>query len=264
MDPLGHQLVRENFSEKVAYLARVVPAMTALDHGSFVDVDSGLPSDTFNVIVVRDLLKTNVLFKDGIGHFASKGFPMALWYWDDASAQHGMTKLIDYGMTRAETHVAMIADVAQTRVLAPIPDGLTIHLAGQAAELRAFGAILASLFGAADEGLHVATFFERVSAFSATPDPAMRHYIGHFGSVPVATGMLFVGQETLGIYDIATHESYRGRGIGSAMLAHLLNEAKSTTHEHVVLQASADGLGIYARAGFTPTGTVHTFSLTPS
>ncbi len=75
----------------------------------------------------------------------------------------------------------------------------------------------------------------------------------------MATGSLFVGRETIGIYDIMTRADHRRRGLGSAMFGHLLEEAKQFGHRHAVLQASADGAGIYRQAGFLPVGTVHTF-----
>ena len=43
------------------------------------------------------------------------------------------------------------------------------------------------------------------------------------------------------------------------MFAHLLEEAESYGLTFAVLQASPDGFGLYARAGFESVGTVHTF-----
>jgi hypothetical protein len=47
--------------------------------------------------------------------------------------------------------------------------------------------------------------------------PAMRYYLGTFHGKVVAIGTLFVGTQTVGIYDIVTHNDYRRRGIGSAI-----------------------------------------------
>ena len=48
-----YQAVRKNFEEKISYIARTVPGMTVTDQSSFLSVDCGLPSDTFNVLVSR-------------------------------------------------------------------------------------------------------------------------------------------------------------------------------------------------------------------
>ena len=87
----------------------------------------------------------------------------------------------------------------------------------------------------------------------------MRFYLGIYEGRAVATGTMFVGQETVGIYDIVTLAEYRRRGIGSAMFAHLLQAAQLCQRRYATLQASPDGLGIYKRAGFTAVGNVHVF-----
>src|SRR5215813_10590755 len=98
-----------------------------------------------------------------------------------------------------------------------------------------------------------------LSKYEMSRFPAMRHYLGIYHDEVVATGTLFIGSETAGIYDIATRVEYRHRGIGSAMFAHLLKEAEDSHHRYAVLQASEDGIGIYLKAGFMPVGNVHIF-----
>jgi len=83
------------------------------------------------------------------------------------------------------------------------------------------------------------------------------------GGEVIATGSLFVGSASCGIYDIVTRADARQRGIGSAMFAHMLREARRFPHHTAVLQASADGTGIYRKAGFIPTGEVLVFDIRP-
>lgn len=64
--------VRKNFEEKSAYLASMMPDMAVHDHGHFLLVDTGVPSDTFNVIVARDLADPALLLKAGVGYFMAK------------------------------------------------------------------------------------------------------------------------------------------------------------------------------------------------
>jgi predicted acetyltransferase len=87
----------------------------------------------------------------------------------------------------------------------------------------------------------------------------MHYYLGTLHDAVVATGTLFVGSETVGIYDVATCNAYRRRGIGSAMFQYLLKDAYTCNRRFCVLQASEDGLGIYVKAGFRPVGVVHVF-----
>jgi len=259
MNNVIQQVVRHNFAHKAMYVAQSIPTMTVADRGSFVLVDCGLPSDTFNVIVVRHLSTPHQLLQDGVGHFMAKRWPMALWYWEDAADRQGMDALTAYGLAHTETHVAMYADLTQAHHRVPAPEELTISHAVHADEIRQYGSVIAELFGDSDEGRQVAAYFNLLSGYGVSHFPAMRYYIGTYAGEVVATGSLFIGSETVGIYDIVTRANYRRKGIGSAMFAHLLDEAKRYGHRYAVLQASADGIGIYIKAGFRAVGTVHTF-----
>ncbi|MGH8000662.1 MAG: GNAT family N-acetyltransferase [Brasilonema sp.] len=125
--------------------------------------------------------------------------------------------------------------------------------------MSAIKSSVAALFGDSEEGRNVAAYFSLLCEQQINQFPAIRHYIGKYHGEVVATGTLFVGSETVGIYDIATRDEYRHRGIGSAMFAYLLREARSCQHHYAVLQASTEGIGIYLKAGFTPIGDVHVF-----
>ena len=75
-------------------------------------------------------------------------------------------------------------------------------------------------------------------------------------------GALFL-TDVAGIYDVATRPEYRRRGFGSALFKHLVNEAKQAKYESAVLVASAEGAGIYERAGFQKDCVVEEWSFTP-
>ena len=53
---------------------------------------------------------------------------------------------------------------------------------------------------------------------------------------------------------LAVLASWRGRGVGAALLARLVALAREAGHERVVLNAQTHARGFYARAGFTPCG----------
>ncbi|HEX6288436.1 MAG TPA: GNAT family N-acetyltransferase [Herpetosiphonaceae bacterium] len=254
-----HQAVRDNFAEKAAYVARVMPGMTVTDDESFVAVDCGLPSDTFNLVVARHLSTPDHLLRAGVEPFMAKRFPVALWYWEDEADRQGMAALAAYGLAHTETHIAMYADIAQACVAAPVPADLTISPAVQPDHIRHYGSVIAALFGDSDEGRQVSAYHNLLSEYGMSHLPALRYYIGAYHDRVVATGSLFVGSDTVGIYDIVTQAPYRQQGIGSAMFAYLLNEARRFQHRHAILQASPDGIRIYEKAGFKAAGKVHTF-----
>jgi GNAT superfamily N-acetyltransferase len=259
MNTIMHQAVRTNFAEKVAYVAHVLPTMTVIQDNHFVAVDCGLPSETFNIIVARDLLATDHLVQAGVGHFMAKLFPMALWYWDDESDRQKMSALTSYGLTLAETHIAMYLDLRHIQVQMSMPEELTIRSVAQADDLRHYGAVITELFGDTDEGRQVAAYHSILSTYEVSAFPALRYYLGVYHGKIAAIGCLFIGTETIGIYDIVTRNDYRRKGIGSTMFGYLISEAQRFQHRYAVLQASSDGLRIYERAGFAASGKVHTF-----
>ncbi|SRR5579884_1994162 len=252
--------VRKNFEEKASYVARMVTDMTVIDEGSFLSVDCGLPGDTFNVMVVRDMAEPAQLLA-GVDHFTSKGFPMAAWCWEDDIDQADFSALTQHRLEHAETNTAMYADFTELQITSLHVEGLEIKRVVTAQDLLQFGITLAAGFGESGEGKQVLAYFQRLYEYPLGRFPAMRYYIGLFHGLVVATGMLFVGSETIGIYDITTSVAYRRRGIGSAMFQHILEDARNCNRRSCVLQASPDGLGIYLRAGFRDVGNVHVFEL---
>jgi hypothetical protein len=148
------------------------------DQSSLLSVDCGLPSDTFNVIVVRDLRVTAPLLAT-VDRFTCKGFPFALWYWESDSDQVGPSHLVHHGLVQTETHRAMYADLSQIQMADRCVEGLEIKQVTTANDLRAFGEVLAALFGDRGEGRQVLTYFQRLCTYPLSLFPAMRSYLVH-------------------------------------------------------------------------------------
>lgn len=254
-----NQDVRINFEEKVSYVARSLPGMTINDQDSFLSVDCGLPSDTFNVTVIRNLSAPAQVLALSVDHFTSKGFPMALWYWENEVDKAGVSELLQHGLVLAETDTAMTVDLSEIKRTPPLTAEVEIKRVETASGLLQIGEIMLALFGDSDEGRSVFTYYQQLSKYPLSAFPAMHFYLAMLQGTVVATGMLFVGSQTVGIYDVVTHPEYRRRGIGSAMFQCLLQDACTSHHRRCVLQASQDGLGIYVQAGFRQVGKIHVF-----
>jgi GNAT superfamily N-acetyltransferase len=253
-----HLDVRKNFEEKVSYVARRINSMAVEDQSGLLSVDCGLPSDTFNVIVVRDWCASSQLLAS-VDRFTEKGFPFAIWFWESDGDQVGRATLLQHGLAHTETHSAMYADLSQIHMPSLHVAGLEIRQAATALDLLQCGEVIAALFGDSSEGRQVLAYFQKLCTYPISMFPAMRYYFGTLHGTVVAIGLLFVGSRATGIYDLVTRDDYRGKGIGSAMFQHLLKQACTENHRFCVLQASPDGLGIYVKAGFRGTGDVLTF-----
>ena len=150
-----NQDIRKNFEEKVSYVASIVTGMTVTDQPGFLTVDCGLPSDTFNVIVVRDLSEPQQLLAS-IDHFTSKGFPMAAWCWENDVNNAEFSHLTRHRLIHAEVETSMCLDLSEFQPAEPVySQGLEIRPVTTVADLQTFGNVVTGGFGTSDESIYV-------------------------------------------------------------------------------------------------------------
>jgi hypothetical protein len=75
-------------------------------------------------------------------------------------------------------------------------------------------------------------------------------YVGYTAGEPVSTGLGLVTGRTIGVYNVASVASVRGRGYGSAMTARIVADGMAAGCDVAILQASDMGRPIYERMGF--------------
>ena len=92
---------------------------------------------------------------------------------------------------------------------------------------------------------------------SAAPAPAgagrrapLGLHLGRLAGAPVATAVNFTAPGGAVVHHVVTLPAARRRGIGTAMTARALREARTLGCSVGVLTASPDGLGLYRRLGF--------------
>lgn len=82
-------------------------------------------------------------------------------------------------------------------------------------------------------------------------DPAkLVNVLAYLDGKPVASGSAYLTGATAGIYNIATLPEHRGRGLGTAVTAWLMNDAYERGCTQTILHASPDGLPVYERLGY--------------
>ena len=82
-------------------------------------------------------------------------------------------------------------------------------------------------------------------------DAVSRHVLAVAGDAPVGTGRLLPDGH---IGRMAVLKSWRGRGVGRALLAALLALARQLQFEEVVLHAQTHAIPFYEKQGFTAHG----------
>jgi GNAT superfamily N-acetyltransferase len=158
-------------------------------------------------------------------------------------------RLLARGWEDGGEEPAMVADLAVgTPPVAPVA-GLEIGRVGAPADLDAYRAVLAAGFGEGPpEAAWVADVFGRIGLGDEVP---WRHWVGRLGGLAVATVSVFLHPPAVaGIYFVSTTPAERRRGIGAAVTAHALSEARRLGCTTAVLGSSPMGHGVYRRLGF--------------
>jgi GNAT superfamily N-acetyltransferase len=101
-------------------------------------------------------------------------------------------------------------------------------------------------------------------AFMSGLEPARAvNLVASTSDRPVGCGTLWLTGKTAGLYNIAVLEEARGRGIGYAVTASLLNVARERGATHAILHSSDLGRPVYERLGFEVVCRVPQFVWTP-
>lgn len=117
----------------------------------------------------------------------------------------------------------MYADGATIASQIEMPAQFTIVQASDSETIQQYGAVLGRLFGDSVEATYVRAYYQRISEL---PLPKLVHmpcFLGYYDGEVVSAGSLFVDEETVGIYDIATRAAWRKQGFGMAMFRYLLS-----------------------------------------
>lgn len=219
-----------------------------------VVVDSGLPSDTFN-FVCRARLHSETMrarIEEVIAYFAAARRPFSWWVGPADQPVTLGPMLQEMGLVAAESEVAMAAELSALNPTDLAPHGLRIERASTEQHLRDFAAITAANWMPPDAA--VFHFYERAVPALLAPEAPLWLYVGYLDDEPVAASELTVGGGVAGLYNISTRATHRRKGFGSALTLRPLLDARARGLKSGILQAAADGVGVYTRLGFRAVG----------
>ena len=243
-----------NFVAHAGWVQQQTPDMRVVDATDLVLVDSGLPCDTFNLVgrarLAPDTASERIRW--AVDYFAGARRPFSWWLGPGDQPPELGDLLSAAGLQRAETELAMAADLTSLRAGALSPERLQIRRARTPAEIRHFADALSST----PRDPQVVRFYDLAAPALLADDSPLWLYVGYLGEVPVATAELAVAGGVVGLYNISTLEDYRRRGFGSALTLRPLLDARSLGYRAAVLQAASAGVSMYTRIGFEPFGRI--------
>lgn len=213
-----------------------------------VRTDCGMPCDTFNAVCRARLAPGTApaRIREAIAWFAERPFS---WWVGPADEPGDLGAMLEAaGLAPSETEVAMAASLSRLRAADPPPGGLAIRRVATPTELSDYARVNAANWSPPDP--YVVRFYDLAAPVLLSPGCPLRLYVGYVEGEAVAASELTVAGGVAGLYGVATLAAHRRRGYGSAMTARPLADAREEGLGTAVLQASADGLGVYERIGF--------------
>lgn len=78
----------------------------------------------------------------------------------------------------------------------------------------------------------------------------LRHFTAYCEHEAAVSGTLFFSNQAVAVHNMAARPQFRKRGIGMALLAHMMAEASRQGYRHCFLDASDAGLNLYNQVGF--------------
>jgi ribosomal protein S18 acetylase RimI-like enzyme len=239
-----------NFVVHASWAHRRTPGMRVSDELGVVLTDSGLACDTFNIACRARLTagQASQRVQAALAFFRQLERPFSWWVGPRDQPSNLGALLVAAGLLRAETELAMAADLAAMQTYAPALAGLEVRRVRTVAELQDFAQVIA--------GPPERRFYALAASALLASDSPQWFYVGYLGGRPVATAELTVGGGVVGLYNISTLEAYRRQGIGTTLTLQPLLDARDGGFRTGVLQAAAAGVGVYERVGFKRFGDI--------
>jgi ribosomal protein S18 acetylase RimI-like enzyme len=238
--------VDDNYWESFRLIAKACGG-EILDEGGILAVATGVPVAMLNIAFVRQpLASPRDALTAAVAFFDRQRLPFVVRVRMDtrqpeaAEARDALGDTVRYGAV-------------------PIPDppsasaDLNIVNVRDDKMLSQFQGVLAEGFGMP---LEIA---ERLIVSDLSRQDGVELYLGQADGRAVAASTLVLTGSTAGIYNVATVNDFRRRGIGEAMTWHCVSRGLESGCSVAVLQASSMGRPVYERMGFRTVAPYRTF-----
>lgn len=243
------ELIQKNFTEHALYIPGETPGMQVFRLPHLCYVDAGLPCDTFNIIHITDGAGLQLEeIREALTYFKDRELAYCIWI----AAENLTERVQDYfnrlALERKNAEPGMVMDLSFYQPVLR-QDHTQIVVASEAATIADFAAVIAANWTPVDK--NVLLYYEHTAGNYLAAANRVELLVYYAQGIPVATVEIFATDtDTVGLYALATHAVYRGKGIGSSMMYYALNRVKAKGYRRVILQASEEGIGIYRKLGF--------------
>jgi ribosomal protein S18 acetylase RimI-like enzyme len=251
----------ENFIVHVSWVQQRTAGMKVIDDSQLLLTDAGLPTDTFNIVCRARLAPDEAPARIAatLAYFQKVDRPFCWWVGPADQPTNLGELLLAAGLVDASSELAMAVDLTALHQFDLAPAGLVVRRVETAAQMADFALVNVANWSPPDPC--AIQYFQLTAERLLAPDAPQWFYIGYLAGQPVAASELTIGGGVVGMYNVCTLEAYRRRGFGMALTLRPLLDARAAGYGVGVLQAAAQGVGIYARIGFRAFGGITEYKL---
>jgi GNAT superfamily N-acetyltransferase len=227
-----------------------------IEHGGVSVVATGLPAAAFNIAFVRGPLADPAAeLARAVAWFRSRDLPFLVRLCGPADAAMSEAA-ISMGLAEAPAPPGMA--MPNTVAAAAPHAGLHIVCARDATTLQHHADVCARGFAVPVEVMG------RLVPPSLLGQHDAEAFVGYVDGTPVAASALFLNNGVAGIYNVATVDGQRRRGLGAAMTWHAVRRGRELGCRFSGLQSSVMGQPVYERMGFRTIAAYPSFGVRPA
>ena len=246
------EIIKRNLIRAMKQMSDASPRIAFEMTPQAIRYETDLPHPLFNRVISYSGMESAGAAADIAAiaaHYRAAGLPFSWLTWlHDAEAAKLKLALEREGLARAGGMTGMALSLADWTYDTPTIPNFEIRSIRTASDLVWFEEVVLPAFGLQGEA---GALFMQMNARSGIGEhAACRHYVGFADGRPAGAATAFLDGETIGIYNVATAEAYRRRGIGSAVTAHAVREGQAAGARLAVLQSSELGHRVYRELGF--------------
>ena len=184
-----------------------------------------------------------------LDRFIARGLPFAWWLMPSTRSAELESTLARRGLTVSGTTTGMFADLTDYVHDEPLPEGVTHEPVDAATLDEATDTVVAGF----DMPAVVREPVREMLGYAGIPfGTRVVHLLTRIDGRPVGVGTVAVMNGVAGLYNIAVPEDARGRGLGRAVTAALMQRGRAHGGKVSVLHATPMGQPVYARLGYKP------------
>jgi ribosomal protein S18 acetylase RimI-like enzyme len=260
------QAIEGNLSSSFHYLAGASARITFHDDADVKWFVSDVPFPLLNGVTSArlDPESADRRIDEILDEFKAAQMPMLWWTGPATRPQDIGSRLIARGLMRAGAPPGMAMDLVELDEAEDPPSGVTIKRLDSDDMLEGYTHVLQQAFGAEVPDFVTEVFYDIFKNMGYDEGGDVQNYLAYLEEVPVGACTVVYGAGVAGIYNVATVEEARGRGIGRAVTLAPLLDARRRGYRVGVLESSELGYNVYKRLGFKDYGPVEQYLFMPA